>query len=176
MHPIDIQNCLDQMTLLLDSREQRTDALKKRLGAIGLPHERVALTSGDYSVKTLLPDGREFSLADKVVIERKMSLNEISQNFTKGRDRFSREFDRFVGAGGKIYLLIEGGSYEKIMQHKYRTQFAPEAFLASLFAWQARYNAEVIFCESSTSGYLIRKILHYEMRERLERGEADDPG
>lgn len=176
MHPVDIQSCLDSMTLLLDTREQPTKALQRRLEVIGLPHERVALKSGDYSAKTILPDGREWSLADKVVVERKMSLNEISQNFTRGRDRFSREFDRFALAGGKIYLLIEGGSYEKIMAHKYRTQFAPEAFLASLFAWQARYNAEIIFCEPETSGYLIRKILHYELRERLERGEADECG
>ena len=78
MHQIEIQSALDNMTLLLDSREQKTAALQKRLNAIGLPYERTALKSGDYSCKTILPDGREWSLADKLAIERKMSADELA--------------------------------------------------------------------------------------------------
>lgn len=176
MHPIEIQSALDNMTLLLDSREQKTAALQKRLNAIGLPYERTALKSGDYSCKTILPDGREWSLADKLAIERKMSADELAGNFTRGRERFTREFDRFVGEGGKIYLLVENTDYPHIIGHKYRSLFNPEAYLASLFAWQARYGVVPVFCTADVSGLLIRKILHYEMRERLERGDADDLG
>lgn len=173
MHPIDIQTALDSMVILCDSRERPTAAYKRRLASMGRPYERVALTSGDYSAKVTLPDGMPYSFADKVAIERKMSANEISGNFTRGRDRFKREFDRFTQAGGKLYLLIERADWGSIIRHQYDTQFDPKAFIASLMAWQARYNTHVLFCDPEDTGYLIERILYYEVKERLERGDAD---
>ena len=171
MHPIEIRDTLASMTLLVDSREKDTPALRKRLNATGRPVDRVALTSGDYSCKIVLPDGTGVSLADKLIIERKMSLTEISANFTKHRDRFIREFDRFAATGGKPYLLIENASWEDVINHKYRTQFDPKAFIASLMAWQARYGTHILFCKPETTGYLMERVFYYEVKEMLERGD-----
>ncbi len=174
MHPVDIKNTLDSMVVLVDTREQNTPALRKRLEAMGRPIERAALLSGDYSCKCILPDGTAYSLAERVTVERKMSADEIAGNFTKGRQRFVREFERLKERGGKAYLLIENASWEQIMNGKYRSRFAPKAFTASLSAWQARYNAHILFCKSETSGKLIEKILYYELKEILESGELDE--
>lgn len=173
MHPVEVQNTLDSMIILCDTREQPTSDYKRRLEAMGRPYERVALVSGDYSAKVTLPDGTPYSFADKVAVERKMSANEISGNFTRGRDRFKREFERFTGAGGKLYLLIERADWGSILRHQYDTQFDPKAFIASLMAWQARYDAHILFCQPEDTGHLIERILYYEVKERLERGEAD---
>ena len=171
MHPVEIKDTLATMVILVDSREKDTPALRKRLNATGLPVDRGALTSGDYSCKIVLPDGTGISLADKLIIERKMSLTEISANFTKHRDRFIREFDRFAATGGKPYLLIENASWEDVINHKYRTQFEPKAFIASLMAWQARYGTHILFCKPETTGYLMERVFYYEVKEMLERGD-----
>ena len=157
MHPVEIKDTLATMV--------------KRLNATGRPVDRVALTSGDYSCKIVLPDGTGVSLADKLIIERKMSLTEISANFTKHRDRFIREFDRFAATGGKPYLLIENASWEDVINHKYRTQFDFKAFIASLMAWQARYGTHILFCKPETTGYLMERVFYYEVKEMLERGD-----
>lgn len=171
MHPVEIRDVLASMVILYDSRERETPALKKRLNATGRPVERVALVSGDYSCKIVLPDGTGASLAGKICIERKMSLTEVSQNFTKHRDRFIREFERFREMGGKPYLLIENASWEDVINHKYRSQFDPKAFIASLMAWQARYGTHVLFCKPETTGYLMERVFYYEVKEMLERGD-----
>ena len=171
MHPVEIQAALDSMVVLVDSREHDTQSLKKRLEATGRPTERVALLSGDYSCKCTLPSGEPFSLDRRVVIERKMGLDELAQNFTKGRVRFIREFDRLKEAGGRSFLLVENGSWENIISHKYRSQFAPKAFLASIATWQARYDSHIIFCKPETTGVLIERLLYYQLKEILESGE-----
>ena len=73
------------MTLLVDTREQPTEKLKKRIEQTGLPHERRKLEQGDYSCQCLLPDGKVLDFSNKVVIERKMNLDELCLCF--GRER-----------------------------------------------------------------------------------------
>jgi hypothetical protein len=100
-----------------------------------------------------------------------MSLDELAMCFTKGRDRFRREFQRADAAGAKVYLLVEGASYEDIIAHRYRSKFASNAFIASLTAWTVRYDTTPIFCQAETSGAIISEILYRDMKERLVKGE-----
>ena len=51
---------------------------------------------------------------------------------------------------------------------KYRSRMQQKAFVASLTAWLARYNCQIIFCEPATTGKLIREVLYRELKERLE--------
>ena len=174
MHPIDIQNCLSNMVIIYDTREQETAALHKRLKSMQCPHKRQKLDSGDYSCECTLPNGTIYSLADKVVIERKMSADEICSNFTRGRERFVREFDRLKSTGGKPYLLIENTCWEDIFAGNYRSRLNPMALVASLKAWEARYGTHILFCTPKLTGQLIYKTLYYELKERLESGVVDE--
>lgn len=173
MHPVDVKSALDSMVILADTREQDTPVYRRRVAAMGCPVERTALMSGDYSCRCTLPDGTAYSLEERVVVERKMSADELAGNFTRSRDRFIREFDRLKAVGGKPYLLVENTTWEQILAGKYRSRLDPKAFSASIAAWQARYDAHVLFCEDRTTGPLIHKILYYELKERLESGELD---
>lgn len=164
----EILHTLESMVLLVDTREQDTMRLRARLEQVGIPHERCKLDFGDYSAKFISPDGQVYSLADRVVIERKMSLDELAQCFTHGRERFTREFERAKAVGGKIYLLVENGSFEAIEAATYRSKMNPKAFLASVLAWEARYNSPVLFCKPKTSGKLIKEILYREGKQWLE--------
>ena len=162
--PAEIDSELKTLTLICDTRERETAALKRRLEAIGLPVIREKLDFADYSCRT-----EHFDFSDCFGIERKMSLDEIAQNLTRSRERFAREFERAQKADARIYILVENGSYEKVYRRDYRTKEHPNALIASLFTWQARYNAKLIFCRSETTPYIIREILVREARHRLEK-------
>ena len=177
MHPLDVKDALDSLVILLDTREQDTGRLRTRLMQTGRPFERKKLDFGDYSAKVLLPSDIWHDFSKEVVIERKMSIDELCQCYTRDRPRFEREFERAQGAGAKIYLLVENASWEMVYAGKYRSQMTSPALVASVLAWLARYECQVIFCKAETSGYLIRDILYREVKERLLRfNENDESG
>lgn len=170
MNPFEVSRALKNLTLIVDTREQDTDRLRRRIRQTGLSFVRQRLDFGDYSAKTTLDNGTEFDISSSVSIERKMNLDELCACYCKGRKRFTREFERAKSAGAKVYLLIENANWEKAYNGSYRSKMSPQALTASLFAWLARYNCQIIFCKEETSGKIIREILYREMKERLENG------
>lgn len=165
--PIEAEECLNNMIFVVDRREQPTKALEKRLEYLQ-PNVRETLNAGDYTAKTLLPDGTWFYVPSAV--ERKMSLTEIAGNLTRERDRFKAEFNRASERGIRLYILIEQASWEAAYSGAYRSQMKPQSMIASLLTWSARYGCSVLMCErSETGGKLIRDILRYEMREALNK-------
>lgn len=173
MAPFELQKTLDSMVLLVDSREKPTAEAKKRWESFGVPYRIQGLRSGDYTAEFILPNGETFSLENICVIERKMSIDEICGNFCQNRARFIREFERIKEAGAKAYIVVEGASWEAIYNHRYRSQMAPQALVASLTAWMARYNAHIIFCRAETFPKLCREILYREAKEILTNIEAE---
>lgn len=171
MHPVEIRATLDRATLLLDTREQDTKRLRARLRDIGWPVERTALRCGDYSAKFELPHGTYLDLSDKVVIERKFALDELIQCYTRERARFVREFER--AETRKIYLLLENTTWEHVYAGKYRSQMQPQSLVASMLAWLARYNCQLLMCKAETGGQLIRDILYREAKEILTAEETN---
>ena len=166
---------LSTMTCIIDSREKPTAEAKKRWESFGVPYRIQALKSGDYTSEFLLPNGETFSLENHAVVERKMSIGELCGNFCQNRARFIREFERIKEAGAKAYIIVEGGaSWESIYNHRYRSQMSPQALVASLTAWMARYNAHIIFCRAETFPKLCREILYREAKEILTNMEVDD--
>ena len=176
MRPKDIKTVLDSMTVLVDSREQDTDRARWRYASIGLPVERCTLDYGDYGYNATLPDGRRiYDLSGRirpaVAVERKMNLDELAECFGNGRERFEREFSRAGDAGAQMWLLIEGGSWESIYDHRYRSRMAPQSLAGSIFAFCERYNLRLIFCTERTTGRIIRGILTRNLADRLRGGE-----
>lgn len=164
----EIDQCMESMVLLVDTREQPTKRLSDRLEATGLPYERQKLDSGDYSCMCTLPGGGVLDFSSRVVIERKMDLDELCMCFGKERPRFEREFERAEESGTKVYLLVEGGNWEKVYNGKYRSLLKPQALVASIDAFRARYGMQLDFCKPETTGKLIRDILYRELKEYLQ--------
>ena len=173
MTPFELEKTLSTMVICVDSREHPTVEAKKRWESFGVPYRIRALKSGDYTSEFILPNGETFSLENHAVVERKMSLGEICGNFCQNRARFIREFERIKDAGAKAYIVIEGASWEAIYNHRYNSQMAPQALVASLTAWMARYNAHIIFCKAETFPKLCREILYREAKEILTNMEVD---
>lgn len=169
---------LNSMEILVDTREQCTPKAKQRYNSFGVPYSRATLSYGDYTANFELLDGSKLHDISKTVspicvIERKMNLDELAQCFTHSRERFEREFCKARSSGCFIHLIVEDGSYERITGHKYKSKFPPKAFLASITAWERRYDIHFHFCSSLESGHLIKEFLYRDMKERLERGEFD---
>jgi len=179
MDPFEIKESLSTFRVIADTREQNNPRARERFEAFGVPVQRATLHYCDYCGNITLPDGSDLmdvtqTLRPKCCIERKMSLDELAACFTRGRDRFRREFERATEAGAKVYLLVEGASWEALNNHRYRSKYNPEAFRASLIAWSIRYDMTPVFCKADSSGALIREILFRDIKERLECGEFDE--
>ncbi len=176
MDVLEIADIMETFRVVCDTREHMTQKAEMRFKAFNAPVQRLALSYGDYCAdvsiggRTSLYDASG-SISPKCVIERKMSLDELAMCFCRGRGRFQREFERASANKAKVYLLTENGSWEAIINHRYKSRFSPQAFLASLTAWAARYDIVPLFCRADTSGKLIREILYRDMKERLQRGE-----
>lgn len=168
MTPKEINNALDGMVLIVDTREQDTPQLRQRLESAHCEYIRGKVDFGDYSASFPLPDGGTLDLTKTVSIERKMSIDELAMCFGRERPRFEREFERAKAAEAKLYLLVENANWSNIFCHRYASQMKPESLLASIFAYLARYDCQLIFCSPSESGRLIKTILRYEGREKLE--------
>lgn len=167
------------MELLIDTREQPTPKAVQRFNCFGVPYSRTTLSYGDYAANFTMLDGSKlYDVSETInpicMIERKMSLDELAQCFTHSRDRFEREFQRAIDQGAFIHLICEQASYEMIEGHKYNSKFPPKAFLASITAWERRYNIHFHFCSSLETGHLIKEFLYRDMKERLEKGEFDN--
>lgn len=159
------------MTVLVDTREQDTPSMRARLEGLKRPYRRCKLDYGDYSCEIAKPDGEIASAAGKIAIERKMNLDEVCMCFTSGRERFEREFRRAKEDGAKMYLLVENATIDEALSGFYRSRMKPDALVASILAWCARYNLTPWFCQQKNTGRLIARILRYEAKALLERGE-----
>lgn len=176
MDIFDQKKVLESFEILVDTREQLSKRAEARYNSFGSPYKRATLNYGDYTYNATLPDGTNIlDVSDTVqplcAVERKMNLDELAQCFTHSRARFEREFKRAKENGARIYLLVENANWENLINGKYRSRFNSKAFIASVIAWQIRYDLQLLFCKEETSGQLIKEILYRDLKERLENGE-----
>lgn len=175
MDHFEINEILQTFQIVADTREQNTPRASERFKSFGVPVQRATMNYGDYCGLITINGEPIYDTSSRIsascCIERKMSLDELAMCFTRGRDRFRREFERAADQGAKVYLLVENASWEAIQKHRYRSRFNPSAFQASLVAWSIRYNLTPVLCKAETSGELIKEILYRDIKERLARGE-----
>ena len=175
MEQLQIEECLQSMVILVDTREQPSERANKRYAAFPCPYRRQTLDYGDYTFSFVLEGKEIYSAKERVkgpaVIERKMNLEELSSCFTHDRKRFEAEMVRAKENNSAIYLLTENATWENLINGRYKTKFNSTSFFASITAFMARYGIQVIFCKNETSGKMIHQILYRELKERLERGD-----
>lgn len=175
---------LESLRVVVDTREQLTDKAMKRYQSFKCPFIREKINYGDYTYTAKLPNGKWLhqlhagcdGINPPLSIERKMNLDELAGCFTHDRARFEREFERAKANNGKIVLLVEDASWENLLNGRYRSKFNSNAFSASVCAWAARYNLNLFFCKSETSGRIIHDLLYYDLKERIEKGLYDCRG
>ncbi len=161
----EVDELLKQLTIVADTREQVNGHVLGYLDSKKIPHETRKLDTGDYSAMI-----GDMTLEHDTAVERKASLDELAGNFTVDRQRLSDEFTRAKAEGLKVFLLIENCSWSDIFLHNYKSKLEPKSLIASLLAWQVRFNITVIFCKPAETGQIIYGILYYAARESLKEG------
>lgn len=142
-------------TLIVDTREQSPLTFTR------LPAITGTLTTGDYSIA-----GLEALFA----VERK-SVADLIGSVTQGRERFERELVRLRGYHFRRLLVI--GSRDEVASGEYRSQANPKAILASVDAFEARYDLPVVWAADPAEGAgLIERWAYYFAREVGKRAEG----
>lgn len=163
------QAALKAMKIIVDTREQKNNDLLLSFSTMGIGYIEKALSFGDYSYMVVangengLP--HDISMAKSLAIERKASLDEMSGNFTVGRERFEREMIR--GVDSQLYLLIENASISDIYEHRYKSQMTEKSFMATLLTWRQRYGFQVEFVSKSLFTRHVANICYYHLKAQL---------
>ena len=160
---------ISSMVILVDTREKVNDHILEYFDKKNITYKKKALDYGDYSF--MIPANEKLSIPrdlyfmNKVVVERKASLEEISGNLTNGRDRFEKEL--CLAAKEKV-LLIENASYEDVAKGNYNTQYNKKSFLGSLHSFWFKYNTPIMFMpDNSYSALFIKKYFEYYLKNYI---------
>ena len=140
---------LKQVTVLVDSREQHPwDLSPMRI-------ETTALTTGDYA-----------SACGRYLLERKNSVDELISCMTSGRERFERELERMQAFASAIVLVED--NYANLATGCYRSKMNKDSALATLVAWQQRYQIPFHFCGTRDEAErFARSYFHQQLRAHL---------
>ena len=175
MTDIEIKERLKNLIILYDSREKKIEHIVQPMLENSVVMKKVTLDVGDYSCMipktnniTLLGESFDLDFRSRIVIERKNSIEELSNCLSNDRSRFTRELERSKAKGTKFILLVENGSYERIIQQRYNTELNCRSFMASLHTFQARYSIDIEFISSWLAWNYIYKVLYYFVREELK--------
>ena len=157
------------MIILIDSREKQNTHITDSFDKNSIAYKKKALDYGDYSFA--IPKNEALSIPKdlyfdkKVCIERKASLEEISGNLTKERDRFEKEL--CLAPKTKV-LLIENADYSDVVTGNYKTQYNKKSFLASLHSFWFKYDIPIFFMpDNKYSGVFIRGYFEYYLKNYL---------
>lgn len=163
----EIPKILKNIIILIDSREKENAHITEYFDKHKIKYEIMALPSGDYSFA--LDAMPEYDLPYKLyfhndlLIERKMSLEELSGCFSQTRERFNHEWSRCHAK--RRYLLIENATYEDLVNGNYRTQYNSRSFLGSLHSFNAKYGLETVFMKNKNlSPVFILATCQYYLR------------
>lgn len=157
------------MVILVDKREKNIDHLIKYFDKAKIEYKNKSLAYGDYSFyvpkNEKLSIQRDLYFDKKIVIERKGSLEELSGNLTKERDRLEKELS--LAPKTKV-ILIENANYSDIVSGNYNTQYNNKSYWASIHSFWHKYDAPIMFIpDNSYTGFFIRGYFEYYLKNYL---------
>ena len=157
------------MVILVDTREKRNTHITQYFDKAKIAYIEKALDYGDYSFyipkneKLSIP--RDMYFDQKIIVERKGSLEELSGNLTKERDRLEKE----LSLSPKIkVLLIENANYSDVVTGNYDTKYNNKSFWASIHSMWHKYNTPFIFVpDNAYTGFFIKGYFTYYLKNYL---------
>jgi len=165
-----MEDLISSIVILIDTREKVNSHITEYFDKKGIVYKKKALDYGDYSfmisANESLSIPRDLYFNNKVVIERKASLEEISNNLTKERDRFEKEL--CLAPKTKV-LLMENANYSDIANGNYNTQYNKKSFWGSIHSFWFKYNIPVFFMpDNKYSGLFIRGYFEYYLKNYIK--------
>lgn len=165
----EIDEIIGSMVILIDSREKNMEHLAQYFDKAKIKYERRALSYGDYSFYIPKNDNlsipRDLYFDKQICIERKGSLEELSGNLTKERDRLEKELA--LAPKTKV-LVVENASYADMVTGNYDTKYSNKSYWASIHSFWHKYNIPIIFMpDNSYTGFFIRGYFSYYLKNYL---------
>lgn len=166
---------LDNLVIVYDSREQENKHILEYFDKKKIKYAKHKLDAGDYScyiesntdTKEIIGN-RNLWFDDIISVERKNSISELASSI-KDRDRFTNEFDRAKAKKIQILLFVEDeNGLNTIINHKYRSEYAPRALYASLKSFECKYTFTTYYVSKCLIGMEIYYSLYYRVREELK--------
>lgn len=158
------------MVILIDTREQVNQHIVDYFDRKQIAYKKKALDYADYSF--MIPANSDLGIMrdtyfdHKIVVERKGSLEELSGNLTKDRDRLEKELA--LAPQTKV-ILLEGGGYGDIVNGNYQTQYNKKSYWASIHSFWHKYNCPIFFMpDNKYSGVFIRGYFEYYLKNFLK--------
>lgn len=150
-------------TIVVDSREKNAIQFPPNVKTVVK-----GLYSGDYSA---------LGLEHLISIEKK-DIDDLCGSLTTGRERFERELHRLRGFRFKRLLII--GHRSDIIAGNYRSRATPKSILASLCAFEVRYDIPVVFANEKVASELVIRWCFWFSREITKNAQnmenAQDEG
>ena len=165
----EMEELLSSMVILVDTREKKNSHVLEYFDKKGIAYIEKALGRGDYSfmvkANEKLGIPRDLYFMNKVVVERKGSLEELSSNLTQERDRFEKEL--CLDPKDKV-LLIENANYSDIANGNYNTKYNKKSYWGAIHSFWFKYNLPVFFMpDPKYSGLFIRGYFEYYLKNYI---------
>ncbi len=142
--------------IIVDTREQDPLPFSRLRTQSGI------LITGDYSVA---------GLENLFAIERKTIADLVSCCTGQNRERFERELHRLRGFRFKRLIIV--GTEEQILRGNFQSNIKPKAVLATLSAFEVRYDLPVIFSETpEAAAHRIEAWSFWFAREVIKPAKA----
>ena len=177
----EIDTLLKNICIICDTREQENSHITKYFIDKKIQHRSETLKAGDYtgcilSNEETAPLGieRDLYFNDKIVIERKASIEEICNNLTNktdklNRERLEREFLKINKSGARLVLILENAkALEDIISWNYKSKYNNKSLYSSLKSFEARYNIDYRFIDKAYTGMEIYNTIKYHIREGIK--------
>ena len=141
----------ESWTVAIDTRE------KKPLNFFSQPIERVALSTGDYSI---------IGFEDRIAVERK-SLNDLINTLIHNRERFKKELERFRSFQFKC-IVVES-DLKALFAEKYHSKVHPMSIVGLFLSLMVDYDIPVLFCSTRPiAAKIVLSFLHRAHRRLTE--------
>jgi DNA excision repair protein ERCC-4 len=138
--------------IVIDTREQTP------LPFASLKTQAGTLMTGDYSVA---------GLESLFAIERKSISDLVGCCMGQNRERFERELHRLRGFRFRRLLIV--GTEAQIQEGKYCSNIKPQAVMATLGAFEARYDLPVVFKPNAElAAAQVERWAYWFAREMVE--------
>jgi ERCC4-type nuclease len=162
-----LQLILNNIEIIVDTRENQNFLIMEFFNKNKIPYTIEKLDTGDYScivnpVKEIGFAGADFT--DAIAIERKSGLVELAGSLSQSRDRFERELQRAKDSNMEFTLLVEDGSFQDIINHRYRTNLNEKSYIATILTFKYRYGISIEFIPKEYAGAWIYRHLYYYAR------------
>lgn len=163
---------LDSLIILVDTREHegKNDHILTFFDSKNISWKKKKLDYGDYSVaipaNSDLGIMRDMYFDKQIVIERKASLDEITNNLAQDRERLKREFA--LAPRNKI-MIIENGSYADMVHGKYTSTYDAKSMFGTFHSFWHEFGLPIIFMPDKTyTGMFIHGYLQYYIRNLIK--------